>query len=274
MLSFVLMAAFIGAEPEPPSLDKASMKALVDDVQVLKAKVAALEGMKSASTCHCGPNCPCGKTASAAPLMAVPGEAEIKQKRNKTVIKTRSTSAAFECVNNQRARKGLRPFAWNESLARAAEKCAAFKAAHCLSGHTSNDFGFIDDGAQCVATGADGSKIPANDPNWWTCCMDENYPYAGAGMAVGADGNKYYSLFVSYSPGNESSVAPTAASSPVQYTQSCANGACQLVPVSGGGEPTGDCVGGNCSSGSCSSGSCASGSCGSSGRHGLFGRRR
>lgn len=139
------------------------------------------------------------KSQYVSPAAAVSTETTIKEKKHKTIIKTRTTSPSFECVNNQRIRHGLRPFAWDDGLARAAEKCVHIKAQQCHSGHldgTMSDFACLDPGVRCDATGADGSKIPANDPNWWTCCMDGAYTYAGAGMEVGPDGYKYYSLFV------------------------------------------------------------------------------
>lgn len=61
----------------------------------------------------------------------------------------------------------------------------------------------------------------------------------------------------------------------VQYVQSCANGVCQMVPVNtayGQSFAFSSDSGGSCANGSCASGSC--GSSQSSGRRGLFGRRR
>lgn len=68
----------------------------------------------------------------------------------------------------------------------------------------------------------------------------------------------------------QSPVAAAPQSAPVQYVQSCSNGVCSMVPVSGG-EPM------TMSAPSFSSGGgCANGQCGNSsgGRRGLFGRRR
>lgn len=177
MLSFVLVAALFAGDP--PALDAASLRAMAAEISALKAKVAVLEAKAS--------------------LQPVAVETTIKEKKHKTIVKTRTTSPAFECVNNQRIRKGLRPFVWDDGLTRAAEKCVHIKAQQCHSGHLGgpmSDFACLDPGVHCDATGADGSKIAANDPNFWTCCMDEPYTYAGAGMEVGPDGCKYYSLFV------------------------------------------------------------------------------
>ena len=105
----------------------------------------------------------------------------------------------LDAVNAQRARRGLRPFIRCPGLTRAAKKCAKIKARYCISGHLPggmSDFSCIEDGTLCAATGADGSKIAANDPNWFTCCMDDNYTFAGASAAIGPDGCKYMSLFV------------------------------------------------------------------------------
>lgn len=216
------------------------------------ADARASQALASAATaCTCGPNCPCcsacpGKqpttpaaasvvqthpffwnvgdmvnrpTGPAAVQFYADSETTVKEKKNKTVVKTRATSSAFENVNRQRMSRGLRPFVFSEGLTRAAEKVAAIKAANCLSGHLSgpmSDFAMLEPGVQCAATGADGSKISANDPNWYTCCMDEPYVYAGAGSAIGPDGNKYMSLFVANQQPETIAVAAVENYPPVQ----------------------------------------------------------
>lgn len=74
----------------------------------------------------------------------------------------------------------------------------------------------------------------------------------------------------------------TAVPASTPMVQVCDGTSCQMVPAGSfqGGPMASACANGSCSSGSCSSGSCASGSCQggscgqSSGRRGLFGRRR
>lgn len=132
----------------------------------------------------------------AAPVpTATTSETTVKEKRNKTVIKTRTTSVGLDRLNRQRAQRGLRPYIFDEGLTQAAERVASTKAAGCISGHI-NDFAYLPPGVQCAATGADGSKIHASDPNFYTCAMYDNYTYAGAAVCLGPDNNQYFSLFV------------------------------------------------------------------------------
>lgn len=204
MLSFVLVYSLIGVEAEPPAL-----------IGTPAAKVA---------TCPCGPNCPCAKPA---PPSIAPVAVEVKEKKNKTVVKTRTTSAAFEEVNAHRARLGLRPFAFNPGLTEAAEKCAAYRASIRHHGHV-NDFAFIPAGVRCDATGAEAPGQSYNapgSPGWYTCCTEDNYASAGAGSAIGPDGERYMSLFVSYAGPQGAEAAPAVASAPT-----CADGTCTVQP--------------------------------------------
>lgn len=142
---------------------------------------------------------PVQQTVQPAPVPETKTEIEIKEKKNKTVIKTRTTTAALDQLNFQRAQRGLYPYRFDEGLTRAAEKCASIKAASCLSGHLQgpmSDFACLEPGVHAASAGADGSKIHASDPNFYTCAMYDGYTYAGAAQFVGPDGNKYMSLFV------------------------------------------------------------------------------
>lgn len=96
-------------------------------------------------------------------------------------------------VNAQRAARGLRPYMRDEGLTQAARACAAFRAAHRLFGHTSNDFAFVPPGS--FASSAGCAAYPAGY-GWMSCCVYENHNYAGAAWVTGADGKRYMHLFV------------------------------------------------------------------------------
>lgn len=122
-------------------------------------------------------------------------EIEVKEKKNKTIttIKTRTTTAALDEVNARRARRGLRPFIFDEGLTQAAEQCAAIRASRFIDGHLPNDFAYLPPGSTASAAGC-GALEPSW--GWGTCCMDDNYTYAGAGLVMGANGKRYMHLFV------------------------------------------------------------------------------
>lgn len=130
------------------------------------------------------------------PMTATKTETTIKEKKNKTVIKTRTTTAALDVLNQQRAQRGLRPYVFDEGLTRAAEKCASIRAANHIEGHLGgnmSDFACLEPGVQCSCTGA-GALTP--DWGFATCAMYEHWTYAGAAAVMGNDGKQYCSLFV------------------------------------------------------------------------------
>jgi hypothetical protein len=96
-------------------------------------------------------------------------------------------------VNALRAARGLRPFLRDEGLSQAARACAQFRAANGLTGHTSNDFAFVPAGT--FASSAGCAAAPAGF-GWMSCCVYENYTYAGAAWVTGRDGRRYMHLFV------------------------------------------------------------------------------
>jgi hypothetical protein len=96
-------------------------------------------------------------------------------------------------VNAKRAARGLRPFLRDEGLTRAAFACAQFRANNGLFGHTSNDFAFVPAGA--FASSAGCAAYPASY-GWMSCCVYDNYTYAGAAYVTGRDGKRYMQLFV------------------------------------------------------------------------------
>lgn len=96
-------------------------------------------------------------------------------------------------VNARRAARGLRPFVRDEGLSQAARACVQFRAAHGLAGHTSNDFAFVPVGSSASSAGC--AAVPA-EFGWMSCCVYENYTYAGAAYVMGRDGRRYMHLFV------------------------------------------------------------------------------
>lgn len=126
-------------------------------------------------------------------------ETTIKEKRNKTVIKTRTTAVdALDELNRQRAQRGLRPYLRCPGLSQAASACVEFRAKRRHHGHVSGgmgDFQFVPQGYHCDATGAEapGQNYP---PGFWTCAMYDNYTYAGAARAFDESGDQYMQLMV------------------------------------------------------------------------------
>jgi uncharacterized protein YkwD len=96
-------------------------------------------------------------------------------------------------VNARRTARGLRPYVRDDALTQAAKACAAFRAERGLFGHTSNDFAFLPPGASAASAGC--AAYPASH-GWMSCCVEDNYTYAGAAYVTGADGRRYMQLYV------------------------------------------------------------------------------
>lgn len=195
------------AAPVPPVATQTVMQAFTELVPVRSCSRGGCSTSMEYRTVWRPVDVPVTQAEPAPPALTAPAvvlpaplpeaELKVKEKRNKTVIKSR-TSAAFEEVNAHRARRGLRPFVWDDGLARAAEKCAAYRAQTFQHGHV-NDFAFLDPGVECAATGAEAGGQSYNapgTPGWFTCCTEDGYTFAGAGSATDANGQRYMSLFV------------------------------------------------------------------------------
>jgi hypothetical protein len=104
---------------------------------------------------------------------------------------------ALDEVNRTRAAQGLRPFIRDEALSQAAAACADHRAQYRIAGHTRSDFGFLPPGAQASAAGC---AAWGAESGWGACCTYENWQYAGAAFAYGADGRRYMHLFVNNAP--------------------------------------------------------------------------
>ncbi len=100
---------------------------------------------------------------------------------------------ALDEVNAKRAARGLRPFVRDEGLTQAARAAAEFRAANGLFGHTGNDFAFVPAGTSASSAGC--AAYPASY-GWMSCCVYDNYTYAGAAWVTGRDGRRFMHLFV------------------------------------------------------------------------------
>ncbi len=121
---------------------------------------------------------------------------------NSTPVATSATNPAavssgtgdgLDEVNAKRAARGLRPFVRDDGLTQAATACATFRAERGMFGHTSNDFAFLPPGSSATSAGC--AAYPAAE-GWMSCCVYENYTYAGAAYVTGRDGRRYMQLFV------------------------------------------------------------------------------
>jgi len=109
-------------------------------------------------------------------------------------------------VNKHRARRGLRPFIQDNNLAIAAQACSKYRARYRIAGHVAingGDFAFVPrcyrDSYPARAAGCGAwhiSTVTTSGDRWGTCCMYDNYTYAGAWSHVGPDGIRYMHLFV------------------------------------------------------------------------------
>lgn len=91
-------------------------------------------------------------------------------------------------VNYWRAKNRLPAFIEVPWMTQAAQKKAEYRAARGLKdGHT---------GPRCPTGCREGTGEATTDWGWLTCCMEGSGRYAGAGVAIGADGERYMVLLV------------------------------------------------------------------------------
>ena len=101
---------------------------------------------------------------------------------------------AIDEVNYWRKKNGLRPFVEDKKLSAAAQHKAEYRAARLLKdGHQ---------GPACPAGCREGTGEARPSWGWLTCVMEETGSHAGAGVAIGPDGERYMVLIVRGSRGN------------------------------------------------------------------------
>lgn len=100
---------------------------------------------------------------------------------------------ALNEVNAVRAARGLNALIPDAALTEAAGRCAQYRAARLVFGHTPNDFAFMPAGGFARAAGC--AAYPPVD-GWLSCCMWDRATYGGAAWVMGADGKRYMHLFV------------------------------------------------------------------------------
>ena len=97
-------------------------------------------------------------------------------------------ATAMQEVNYWRARNGLPAFVEVPWITASAQAKAEYRAARCLKdGH---------DGPKHPAGCREGTGEATSMWGWLTCCMEETGKYAGAGVSIGADGERYMVLMV------------------------------------------------------------------------------
>jgi hypothetical protein len=97
-------------------------------------------------------------------------------------------ASALEEVNLWRTTNGLPPFQEDERLTAAAQYKAEYRAARLLkNGHQ---------GPPCPPNCREGTGEARAEWGWLSCVMEEAGTHAGAGVAIGADGERYMVLMV------------------------------------------------------------------------------
>lgn len=111
---------------------------------------------------------------------------QVVQKENSGPISTNFKADAIienalAEVNEARAKRGLKPYIYDATLAKAALECAKYRAARHMAGHCDGqrgDFGFLPSGYDTngVVGGCAGLE-----PSWGfqACAMFDNYTYCG-----------------------------------------------------------------------------------------------
>ena len=104
------------------------------------------------------------------------------------LVSSTASASGLEEVNLWRTKNGLPPFEEDKKLTAAAQKKAEYRAARLLKdGHQ---------GPTCPAGCREGTGEAKPEWGWLTCVMEETGTKAGAGVAIGADGERYMVLIV------------------------------------------------------------------------------
>ena len=104
------------------------------------------------------------------------------------IVASIAQATAIEEVNYWRERNGLPLFQEVSWMTAAAQRKAEYRAARLLKDSHQ--------GPKCPAGCREGTGEATPWWGWWTCCMEETGRYAGAGVALGSDGERYMVLIV------------------------------------------------------------------------------
>jgi hypothetical protein len=104
------------------------------------------------------------------------------------LLSSTAQASALQEVNLWRTTNGLPAFQEDERLTAAAQYKAEYRAARLLqNGHQ---------GPPCPPGCREGTGEATAEWGWLSCVMEESGTYAGAGVAIGADGQRYMVLMV------------------------------------------------------------------------------
>lgn len=111
-------------------------------------------------------------------------------------------------VNALRVKRGLRPFIFDANLTLAAKGAAKYRAENNIEGHIPDnnivplgDFHFVPRNGKYNLPVYELSRCAAGcaawkDNDWGSCCVYDDYKYAGAYWVRGRDGRRFMHLFV------------------------------------------------------------------------------
>ena len=104
------------------------------------------------------------------------------------IVHSTAFATAIEEVNHWRTENGLQPFKEVKWMTEFAQKKAEWRAARLAqNGHQ---------GPRCPAGCREGTGEARSEWGWLTCCQEETGEWAGAGVAIGADGERYMVLVI------------------------------------------------------------------------------
>lgn len=158
--------------------------------------LAALTALALAQTLDAGPLRRRAQSAPAQPAaLSQPIPAAMPGPGPTTAVPDETGAVdALDEVNAARAARGLRPFVRDPLLSAGAARLAVARARVRLFGHFTGgagDFAYLPPGANAAVTGC--AAYPASY-GWMSCAVYDNYTYAGAAWAMGADGKRYMHL--------------------------------------------------------------------------------
>lgn len=105
-----------------------------------------------------------------------------------SLMSSTASATAMEEVNYWRTQNGLEPLREVPWMTEFAQRKAEWRAARLAqNGHQ---------GPRCPAGCREGCGEAHSNWGWLTCCQEETGELAGAGVAIGADGQRYMVLII------------------------------------------------------------------------------